>query len=141
MINEFKGKYFYLSNFYEAPVTYDGITYGSNEAAFQAQKTINKDDRYAFAELNPSLSKKRGRHVKLRADWEDVKDGIMKDIVLAKFTQNENLKAKLLATNDAYLIEGNTWGDKYWGQVNRVGKNKLGHILMEVRDELKNIKR
>lgn len=141
MINEFKGKYFYLSNFYEAPVTYDGITYGSNEAAFQAQKTISKDDRYAFAELNPSLSKKRGRHVKLRADWEEVKDGIMKDIVLAKFTQNENLKTKLLATNDEYLIEGNTWGDKYWGQVNGVGKNKLGHILMEVRDELKNIKR
>lgn len=137
MINEFKGPNFYLSNFYEVPVTYDGITYGSNEAAFQAQKTISKEDRIEFASLNPSLAKRKGRHVKLRSDWEEVKDSIMKDIVRAKFTQNNDLKAKLLATNDEYLIEGNTWGDKYWGQVNGIGQNKLGLILMEVRDELK----
>lgn len=68
MINEFKGKCFYLSNFYEVPVTYNGITYRSNETTFQAQKTINKDARYVFAELNPSLSNKRGRHVKPRTD-------------------------------------------------------------------------
>ena len=61
----------------------------------------------------------------------------MKDIVLAKFTQNQFLKEKLLATGDAYLIEGNTWGDRVWGQVNGVGQNRLGKILMEVRDMLK----
>lgn len=102
-----------MSNFYKVPVTHNGITYRSNETTFQAQKTINKTDRYIFAELNPSLFKQRGHHVKLRSDWEDVKDSIMKDIVRAKFTQNENLKTKLLATIDEYLIEGNTWGDKY----------------------------
>lgn len=61
MINEFKGKYFYLSNFYKVPVTHNGITYRSNETTFQAQKTINKADRYVFAELNPSLSKKHSQ--------------------------------------------------------------------------------
>lgn len=61
----------------------------------------------------------------------------MYEICLAKFTQNENLKLKLLETEDAYLEEGNDWGDKEWGLVNGNGKNKLGKILMRIRDELK----
>ena len=61
----------------------------------------------------------------------------MKDIVRAKFSQNEELAKKLLATNDEYLIEGNTWGDRFWGTVNGEGRNQLGIILMQVRDELR----
>ena len=61
----------------------------------------------------------------------------MKELLMAKFSQNEDLKKKLLDTGDATLIEGNTWGDKYWGVCKGVGKNRLGELLMEVREELK----
>ena len=137
VIDSFKGKYFFLSNFYESPVIYEGITYLNNEAAFQAQKTLTNKERLAFSMLNPSQAKKLGRSVSLRPDWEDIKIDIMYNICKAKFTQNETLKTKLLKTGDATLIEGNTWGDKIWGQVNGVGENNLGKILMRIREELK----
>lgn len=139
MINEFRGKYFFLSNFYEAPVIYKGITYRNNEAAFQAQKVSDYEKQKEFSKLNPSEAKRKGRHVKLRKDveWDSVKTGLMREIVEAKFEQNEDLKLKLLATGDKHLEEGNTWGDKIWGTVNGVGENRLGKILMKVRENLK----
>lgn len=72
----------------------------------------------------------------MRKDWEEVKDGIMYGIVLSKFSQNETLKHKLLSTGSEALVEGNRWKDTYWGVSNGVGENKLGHILMEVREKL-----
>lgn len=138
MINSFRGKYCFLSNFYEAPVTYEGITYKNNESAFQSAKLKDKHKRLSFVNLNPSMAKRKGRHVQLRHDWEQIKFTVMYEIVKAKFTQNEDLKIKLLATKDEYLEEGNTWGDKIWGTVNGKGQNNLGKILMRVREELKN---
>lgn len=138
MINEFRGKYYFLSNFYEAPVTWEGVTYRNNEAAFQSAKVISDEDRKLFSTLDPSSAKKLGRHVKLRADWEEVKDNIMYEICLAKFSQNKELNKKLLATGDKHLEEGNTWNDKIWGTVNGVGENRLGKILMRIREELRN---
>lgn len=137
MINEFRGKNFFLSNFYECHVEFDGISYLNTEAAFQAQKTVNKSERYSFSNLNPSQAKSKGRHVTLRRDWETVKISLMKEIVKAKFTQNADLRQKLLNTGNEKLIEGNNWGDKFWGQVNGIGENHLGLILMEVREELR----
>lgn len=138
MINSFRNEYFFLSNFYEAPVIYDGITYQNNEAAFQAQKCAEKSDRHQFAALNPSQAKHLGRRVALRKDWEQIKVSVMREIVKAKFEQNPSLAEKLIATGDAHLEEGNTWGDRIWGTVNGVGANHLGRILMEIRDELEN---
>lgn len=135
-INSFRDEYYFLSNFYECLVTYNGLTYKNNEAAFQAQKCINRKDREKFCNLSASESKKLGRRVVLRKDWEDIKIKVMTDIVKAKFEQNEDLQKKLLATEDAYLEEGNTWGDRIWGTVNGVGANNLGRILMNVRKEL-----
>lgn len=135
-INSFRDEYYFLSNFYECSVTYNGLTYKNNEAAFQAQKCINPKDREKFCNLRASESKKLGRRVVLRKDWEDIKIKVMTDIVKAKFEQNEDLQKKLLATEDAYLEEGNTWGDRIWGTVNGVGANNLGKILMNVRKEL-----
>lgn len=133
-INEFRGEYRFLSNFWSCPVNYDGITYQNTEAAFQAQKCIDPADRARFAGLNPSEAKRLGRRVKLRSDWETVKNQIMCQVVQAKFTQNPDLMAKLKATGDAILIEGNTWGDRYWGVCRGAGQNKLGRILMALRD-------
>lgn len=136
MIGEFKGEFYFLSNFYESDVTYGGITYRNNEAAFQAQKTTNKFIRMKFHQLNPSDAKKLGRQVQLREDWEQIKDQVMYEICKAKFEQNPDLRAKLLATGDEILVEGNTWGDRIWGVVHGVGENRLGRILMRVRSEL-----
>ena len=140
VINEFRGKYYFLSNFYTANVEYKGIKYLNNESAFQSCKLKDIEKRKSFSHLNPSEAKRKGRRVQLRNDWEEVKYDIMLDIVRAKFTQNEDLKIKLLETGDAYLEEGNTWGDRIWGVCDGRGKNWLGKILMQVREELKQIK-
>lgn len=135
-IDNFRRKYFFLSNFYIAPVTFEGLTYQNNEAAFQAAKCLQKQDRIPFTEMDPSTAKHTGRHVHLRKDWENVKYQIMEDIVRNKFQQNPDLAQKLIATKDAYLEEENTWGDRIWGTINHLGENHLGKILMKIRTEL-----
>lgn len=137
MINEFRGKYYFLSNFYNAKVNWEGITYLNNESAFQSAKVLDKEVRLKFANLDPSSGKRKGRHVQLRYDWEKIKFDIMYQIVKCKFEQNLDLKEKLIATGDEHLEEGNTWNDKIWGTVNGKGQNNLGKILMRVREELK----
>lgn len=136
-IRGFKGEYSCFSNFSTHSVTYKGITFDNSEAAFQAQKVNDDNIKKEFAHLKPAKAKGKGRHVSLRTDWEKVKDNIMYEIVLAKFQQNEDIKQILLSTGDAYLEETNTWKDQYWGVYNGMGKNKLGKILMKVREELK----
>lgn len=138
VINNFRGENFFLSNFYMAPVMYDGITYTNSEAAFQAQKCANYEDRKAFMDLNPSDAKHKGRHVLLRDDWDKVKISVMYNIVKEKFVQNPVLRLKLMTTGAAKLEEDNTWGDKIWGTVKGIGENNLGKILMQVREELYN---
>jgi len=137
MINAFRNEYFFLSNFYEAPITYCGITYKNNEAAFQAQKCESRDEQMRFADLSPSDAKRLGRRVELREDWEDIKISIMREIVSAKFDQNPDLAKKLIETDDEYLEEGNNWGDRIWGTVDGKGANNLGRILMEERERQK----
>ena len=136
-IDNFKGEYFFLSNFYPTKIKYNGIQYLNNEAAFQAQKCTTMEDRIKFSYLNPSDAKKLGRRIILRNDWESVKISIMREIVFEKFKQNPHLTEKLLDTGNVYLEEGNDWGDRIWGTVNGVGRNELGKILMEVRKEIK----
>ena len=137
-IISFREEYSYLSNFYHASITYNGLTYLNNEAAFQAQKSIDRSEQETFTMLSPSDAKKKGRHVRLRSDWENIKDEIMEDIVRAKFTQHTDLQELLLETGTARLVEGNTWNDRYWGVDihSGIGKNRLGEILMKVRSEL-----
>lgn len=139
VIDEFRGEYFFLSNFYERPMTFGGVAYENSEAAFQAQKCMTEEEKRGFSELSPAQAKNKGRSVKLRADWEDVKVGIMEDVVRAKFEGNEDLKEKLLATGDAELREGNSWNDLFWGVCLKTGKGKnhLGKILMKIREELR----
>ena len=137
MIDSFRGEYYFLSNFYESKVTYEGITCLNNEAAFQSIKTLDMQERKSFASLSPTAAKKAGRKVSLRKDWEDIKINVMYEICKAKFTQNEELREKLLATGEEELVEGNNWNDRIWGKVNGIGANNLGKILMRIREELR----
>ena len=143
MIKEFRGQYYFLSNFYNAKVTWEGITYLNNESAFQSAKVTDYDTRLKFANLDPSSGKRKGRNVQLRHGWDNIKFDIMYEIVKAKFTQNEDLKVKLLATGDEELQEGNYWHDNIYGNCvcNKCksikGQNNLGKILMKIREEIK----
>lgn len=139
VISKFRGEYGFLSNFYAAPVVFEGLRYLNSEAAFQSAKTTDMSVREEFTHLSSVDAKHRGRCIRLREDWEDVKLSVMYQVCWAKFTQNGCLKKRLIATGDAYLEEGNTWGDRYWGTVNGVGKNNLGKILMRVREELRQV--
>lgn len=140
VIDTFDRDYEFLSNFYPCDVTYKGITYPSSEAAFHAQKTTDIYQQARFTTMTPSEAKRAGRKLDLRSDWEDIKYQIMYDIVLQKFVQNERLQKWLLNTEDAELIEGNWWGDKYWGVCHGIGQNNLGKILMDVRAYLRTVR-
>ncbi|CAL6029665.1 NADAR_family protein [Hexamita inflata] len=133
-IDRFEGEYFFLSNFFESPITYKNFTYQTVEAAFQAQKEPGTEEK--FAAMKPGKAKREGLKVNLRSDWEAVKVQIMKDLLVLKF-QNEALKQKLLLTELKEIVEGNNWGDCYWGVCEGKGQNVLGKLLMEVRQELK----
>lgn len=138
MINKFDGKFAFLSNFFPSPIIgEDGIVYPSVEHFFQAQKTHNLGQRLMIADAKtPSIAKKMGRRTKLRSDWEEVKDEIMLFAIRQKF-KDPKLASLLLATKNEELVEGNYWGDTYWGvDVDRGGENHLGKILMRVRAEL-----
>ena len=138
MIGIFDGKYAFLSNFYPSSVTdEDDITYPTVEHYFQAMKTLDKAQRFNMAiQSTPGKAKRLGRKCNLRPDWESIKDSIMEDALRKKFS-DPILKKALLDTGDEYLEEGNTWGDQYWGVCNGTGKNKLGKLLMKLREEFK----
>lgn len=136
-ITRFREEYAFLSNFYPVNITYEDLNYTSVEAAFQACKTLNPSKKLAFTGISAKDAKIRGRLLPLRPDWEKVKDGIMYELCWLKFSENEQLKQKLLNTGNQLLIEGNRYGDTYWGMVDGVGENKLGKILMRIREELK----
>lgn len=137
MINKFSNKFQFLSNFYPEEMEYEGDIYASSEHAFQAAKATNEEDRLKVKNTATcGASKRAGRSIELRKDWEDVKDEIMLNILRAKFS-NPNLAKMLLDTGEEELIEGNTWGDTYWGVCKGKGKNVLGKLLMKVREEHK----
>lgn len=134
-ISEFRGEYAFLSNFYETEIFCWGFRYRNGEAAFQAMKEPKKASM--FQNIDAKTAKWLGRRVKLRGDWELVKEKLMYTVCFAKFTQNPKLGEKLLATGERTLIEGNVWGDVEWGVCNGKGKNLLGKILMQVRETIK----
>ena len=136
-INGFFEEYRWLSNFWEVPVTVTGIQYGSTEAAYQAAKTVDIDERQKFIGLTPGQAKRLGSKIQLRANWNIVKLEIMELVLRAKFMTHKDLQQKLIDTGDCELIEFNTWGDTYWGMTKKHGgKNILGKLLMNIREDL-----
>ena len=143
MIDCFDGEFAFLSNFHPSMIT-DGKEWMLTvEHYFQAAKAEDKDDYIKIAAaFTPGEAKRLGRHIKLRSGWEEIKDQVMLDALRKKFAIPK-LCEKLLATGDEELVEGNTWHDNYWGNCtcNRCkdieGKNKLGKLLMQVREEIR----
>lgn len=152
IIDHFAGEHAFLSNFATALVRLDDRVYASVEHAYQAAKSLDPQKRQILSwEFNPELTagqaKRIGQNLKLRVDWEQVKMGVMYDLLWDKFTIPQ-LRDKLLATGDAELIEGNWWHDCFWGVCRGTercrqspheptGDNHLGKLLMKIREEIR----
>jgi ribA/ribD-fused uncharacterized protein len=128
-----------FSNFSPHPITLDGREWPTSEHYFQAQKfagTPHEEEVRAARTAMKAARMGRERERPLRADWEQVKDDLMRTAVRAKFGQHDDLRAILFGTGDAELVE-HTGNDGYWGDGgDGSGRNMLGRILMEVRAEL-----
>lgn len=139
VIDSFSGDYSFLSNFHPVKVELEGVKYPSVEHAYQAAKTMNLDHRVLISKLpTGGQAKRAGGNVVLRDDWKKVRLQIMESLLDQKFRLNADLAALLIATDPAVLIEGNIWGDKFWGMCNGNGCNYLGQLLMHIRGDLKN---
>lgn len=135
-ITGFRGNHRFLSNFYPSQVGFEGLSCRTVEHAYQAAKARNESDRaYIASAFSAGEAKRRGQNLDFRPDWEEVKLEIMEGLVRVKFA-DPTLAVRLRDTGDAELIEGNTWGDTFWGVCNGVGENHLGKILMRIRTEL-----
>jgi N-glycosidase YbiA len=134
------GEYGCFSNFSRHHITLKGKVWLTAEHYFQAQKFAGTEHEETIRRAKtPMIAAEMGRDRKkpLRRDWEKIKDSIMREAVLTKFSQHQDLREFLLSTGDSKLVE-HTGNDRYWGDGgDGSGRNMLGRILMSVRDELR----
>jgi hypothetical protein len=134
------GEYGCFSNFYRCAIHLEGKSWRTSEHYFQAQKfagTEHEEEVRQAKTAREAANLGRMRSKPLRADWNKVRDAVMREVVLAKFSQHDDLREILLATGEAELVE-HTTNDSYWGDGgDGSGENKLGKILMSVREELR----
>lgn len=132
----FRGVYDFLSNMYPCSIVVsienETLCFTSVESAFQGLKSTDIEVTKRFQYLNGYDSKREGRKIALRSDWNSVKQNIMLKLLLIKFS-DEKLMNKLKAITGE-IVEDNTWNDTYWGKCNGYGRNELGKLLMLVRD-------
>jgi len=144
----FVDKYDFLSNFYTCPVTIDffnndnseskKLSFRNSEAAFQALKNYELADK--FCNLTGSEAKYYGKRIPLTTkDWNKVRIIMMARVLNAKFSQNPDLMNKLKNVKET-IVEDNYWKDYFWGVCNGKGKNRLGLLLMKIRDTNNNFK-
>lgn len=115
---------------------YEGIVYPSVEHAFQGAKCFYMQDKERIAaQPTPGMAKKLGRRVQMKPNWNVERIEVMKVLLRLKFS-DETYRQRLLATGNAVLVEGNNWGDTFWGVCRGQGENYLGRLLMEVRKEI-----
>jgi ribA/ribD-fused uncharacterized protein len=135
--------FYVLSNFSAFSLQWSGLRFDTSEAAYHWEKfkSTDADDIRAQIRLAPSAHEafkiaERNKQYR-RSDWDDVKVGVMREILRAKVAQHEYVRRKLLATGDRELIE-DSWRDDFWGWgPNRDGRNMLGKLWMEIRAELR----
>lgn len=147
VIGKFEGEYAFLSNFWSSPITMtwldEPVTFPTGEHAFQAAKclavplgaSVKTGYLYGVQKADtPNAAKHLGRSVKIDLDrWNGIRVDCMRKVTWQKFYADVDLRERLLSTGHALLVEGNTWGDTFWGRCEGKGSNILGSILMEVR--------
>ncbi|MDD3694290.1 MAG: NADAR family protein [Candidatus Pacebacteria bacterium] len=139
MIKEFQNEYRWLSNMFPVEIPFQGHTYRSVEHAYQAQKSKEISWKmFCTQEIYPKIVKKKSHEISLRLDWEEVKLGIMEELLFLKFSQ-KFFQTKLLETKDQEIQEGNDWDDVFWGvdKMTGIGENHLGKLIMKVREKLR----
>lgn len=136
----FFGPYEWLSNTHKSDVVYFGMRYPSAESAYQAAKVYPKE-RARFQSCSPFEAMKFGDQLATidPLSWDDRKIEVMRTVLFSKFHESPELARKLLSTGNAYLEERNWWRDTFWGyDINlNAGENRLGRLIMGVRDELR----
>jgi hypothetical protein len=132
-IRGFFGEYRWLSNYHACPILWQGMGFTSTEAAYQASKCTNLNEARKFQDYTPPESKRAGKLINIRSDWDKIKYNVMAQITFQKYLIHPELQLKLVETGDRYLEETNTWHDSYWGVCNGKGQNNLGKILMDTR--------
>lgn len=139
MIYKFQGEYEFLSNRFICEFIWEGLTYTNSEAAFQSSKCTNLQDRDLFGRLSAKKAMAKGSNITPPEGWEERQTEIMKSVLMAKFSQNPDLMAKLLATGESLLVNGNSQRELFWGidTYSWRGENNLGKILMEIRNQRK----
>jgi hypothetical protein len=137
--NSFDSYFDFLSNFHPSPFTADSVSWPTVEHFYQAQKAAVSQEKWnIWRALTPAAAKRMGKKVTVRKDWERIKDEVMLRGVREKFKQNPELRERLQRTRGFSLVEYAPWGDTYWGVgKDYQGENRLGKILMRVREELK----
>ena len=135
-----RGEYGCFSNFARYAIEMDGRSWPTSEHYFQAMKFTDPtyQDRIAQARTPKEAAELgRSRSIPIRPDWDEYRDEVMRHVVLKKFLTHRDICEILLATGDEELVE-KTSSDYYWGcGTEGTGKNMLGRILMEVREELR----
>jgi ribA/ribD-fused uncharacterized protein len=136
-IISFKDEHRFLSNFWTCEIWFEGIKYPSTEHAYQAAKTLDQLKRIEISGLKtPGRAKRAGKRVVMRDDWDEVKIDVMQALTTRKYLNHPKLAEKLRATGRCKIIEGNTWGDTFWGVCEGKGRNELGKAIMRTRDLL-----
>ncbi|MCH9665487.1 MAG: NADAR family protein [Gammaproteobacteria bacterium] len=133
----------FMSNMHAATVKYEGLTFRSSEAAYQAAKTLDLDARIPFTRMNGYQAKRAGKSLTLRPHWDEIKMSVMREILLIKFSDGY-LAQRLIDTAPFTLIESVYWHDNFWGNCtchrcqHITGLNCLGKLLTEIREQLIN---
>lgn len=141
-IKGFSEDFRWLSNFYPIePFLYKGIEYKTTENFYQSMKTTDIELRKHIANLSAGKSKrfcnKENNNFVERLDWLEIKLKVMEFALRQKFSQ-PFFRMLLLATEDKYIEETNSWNDIFFGcTIEGIGENHLGKILMRLRDLLR----
>lgn len=135
-IPEFTGEYRWLSNFWPCAINVSGDTFPSVENAYQSAKTLFAHQE--FLTCSPAEAKRLGRELPVTAPkWDTVRIVTMDFMLREKFKAGTELAEQLLATGSKDIIEGNRWGDTFWGVCDGKGRNHLGKLIMTIRSELR----
>jgi len=159
-IDRYRGDYAFLSNFYYAPLTvrieyspgkFHRLALPTLEHAYQIHKLQRFSDVLIVQRIiDPGDARWAVQKMAQREDWHARRLPVMTKLLDLKFWLNSEvfmhydsyvpeLTQNLLNTNDEVLIEGNSWGDTFWGVCNGVGENNLGKLQMQRRSRLREI--